>query len=73
MDDQATTGSDHEVIHFDLYTLLIDDTVTHPVCQQFNFKKADWTLFNTTLINQQPTAMLQLKHHLYQISDSGLE
>ena len=73
MDDEATTGSDHEVIRFDFNISPIEASVTHPVCQEFNFKKADWTLFNTTLLNLQPTAKLEMEHHLHQISDSGLE
>ena len=73
VDDEATTGSDHEVIRFDFNISPIQDTVIHPISQQFNFRKADWTLFHTTLLNLQPTAQLQMEHHLHQISDSGLE
>ena len=39
VDDEATTGSDHKVIRFDLTTTPLEHTVIHPICQQFNFKK----------------------------------
>ena len=58
VDKEATTGSDHEVIRFEFNTSPIEDTVTHPVCQQFNFKKANWTQFNNTLQNLAPDALL---------------
>ena len=73
VDDEATTGSDHEVICFDLSISPIEDTVTHPICLQFNFKMADWTLFNSSLLDLQPATQLQMEQRLYQISDSGLE
>ena len=41
VDDETTTGSDHEVIRVEFSILTIENTATHPVCQQFNFKKAD--------------------------------
>ena len=73
VDDEATTGSDHEVICFVLNISRIEDTVTLPVYQLFNFKKADWTLFNTMLLDLQPATHLQMEQYLHQISDSGLE
>ena len=47
--NDATTGSDHEVFRFDITTAPLEETVTHPISQRFNFKKANWTRFNTTL------------------------
>ena len=51
VDDEATTESDHEVICFEFSTSTIEDTTTHPMCQQFNFKKANWTQFHNILQN----------------------
>ena len=73
VDDEATTGSDHEVIHFEFCISTIENTATHPVCQQFNFKKADWTQFQNTHLNLTPNALLQMQRHLLPISDAGLE
>ena len=61
VDDEATTGSDHEAIRFEFSTSTIEDTATHPVCQQYNFKKADWTQFHNILLNLTPNALLQMQ------------
>jgi hypothetical protein len=73
VDDEATTGSDHEVIRFDITTAPLEETVTHPISQRFNFKKADWTLFNTTLNHLAQDALQQMEDNLHQASDPGLE
>jgi hypothetical protein len=73
VDDEATTGSDHEVIRFDITTAPLEETVTHPISQRFNFKKADWTLFNTTLNHLAKDALQQMEDNLHQASDPGLE
>ena len=33
VDDEATTGSHHEVICFEFSTSTIEDSTTHPICQ----------------------------------------
>ena len=73
VDDEATTGSDHEVIRFDLTTTPLEHTVIHPIRQQFNLKKADWTLFSSSLNNLSPSALDQMQQHLHPSSDTGLE
>ena len=73
VDDEATTGSDHEVIRFDLTTTPLEHTVIHPICQQFNIKKADWTLFSSSLNNLSLSALDQMQQHLHPLSDTGLE
>ncbi len=73
VDDEATTGSDHEVIRFEYTTAAIEDTVTHPVCQQFNFKKADWNLFSTSLSNLALDAARRMKQHTQYPTEPGLE
>ena len=61
VDDEATTGSDHEVIRFEFSTSTIENTATHPICQQYNFKKADWTQFHNILLNLTPNALHQMQ------------
>ena len=73
VDDEATSGSDHEIIRFEFSTLTIEDTATNPICPQFNFKKADWTQFHNTFRNLSPNALLQMQQHLLPLSDTGLE
>ena len=71
VDDEATTGSDHEVIRFEFSTSTIEDTTTHPICQQLNYKKADWTQFHNTRQNLTPNALLQMQQQLLPISEIG--
>src|SRR6266705_2893381 len=73
VDDEATTGSDHEVIRFEHTIATLEDTVPHPACQQFNFRKADWNHFSTSLSNLAQDAVQHMKQHLEQTTDSGLE
>ena len=73
MDNDTTTGSDHEVIYSEFSISTIENTATHPICQQYNFKKTDWTQFQNTLLNLTPNALLQMQQHLLPISDAGRE
>ena len=49
------------------------DLVIHPISQQFNFKKADWTLFSSSLNNLSSSALDQMEQHLHPSTDTGLE
>jgi hypothetical protein len=47
-DEEAACGSDHEVVRFSI-ALDANSTVPSPLCQRYNWKKADWEEFNNTL------------------------
>jgi hypothetical protein len=48
IDDELATGSDHEVIRFDIQTVHPDIEPTPPP-ERLNWRKTDWALFSTTL------------------------
>ena len=48
IDETAATASDHTVIKFELHALE-HTTVPDPISNRFNWKKADWDLFRSTL------------------------
>jgi hypothetical protein len=57
VDDENTTGSDHELIRFNVHTAAsIQSTVENPISWPYNYKKADWGKFAQTL---QESAELQ--------------
>ena len=48
VDEDAHTGSDHEVVRFSL-VLDTDNLVHSPMSNKYNWQKADWTSFESTL------------------------
>ena len=63
VDDNAHTGSDHEVVRFTL-VLDTDNLIPSPMSNKYNWQKADWDSFNTTLKSQMAESSTSFYSHL---------
>ena len=66
VDEDAHTGSDHEVVRFTL-VLDTDSLVPSPMSNKYNWQKADWEGFRTTLY----TLMDKSTSSFYNLLESG--
>jgi hypothetical protein len=54
IDEEAGTGSDHEVIRFSIYTSSTKTAIDPLKLNSYNLKKADWVIFKEILVKEQP-------------------
>jgi hypothetical protein len=53
IDEEAGTGSDHELIRFSIYTSSTKTAIDPLKLNSYNLKKADWVIFKEVLVKEQ--------------------
>src|ERR1700704_1721444 len=70
VDDEHPTGSDHELIRFNIQVdQNVDNMAEHPISWPYNYKKADWEVFTRCLCESAE----RTRGHVEQLIRSGTE